>query len=463
MLIQRQETKILATLGPASFSPEMIRALILKGTDGFRINMSHEKAGDLAARVQAVRSAAAQENAAVAVVVDLGGPKIRVGTLPNGQINLVDGGQPILGADIPVSHPEILTDIRPGHRILMDDGKLELEVLGVVPNGVKTRVRVGGLLLQGKGVNLPDTELRLPALTDKDIEDLAAAVRAEADYVSLSFVQRPGDLLLARREAERHGRCPLLIAKIEKPQAVDRFEEILKVSDGVMVARGDLGVEVSPARVPVLQKHFISRCNAQGKTVITATQMLESMIQNPRPTRAEASDVANAVWDGTDAVMLSGETAIGRYPLECVGMMRDIIAEAEKAAPHRREPFPDATRVHALASAAVDAAEELHARAIVIITLSGFTAQMVAQRRPSVPLIAVVPELRIRNRLALVWGILPVIVPWGDNSDGLLAGMEKILVASGYIQLKDTIIIISGSTRLRGADYIMKIQAPSEP
>jgi pyruvate kinase len=321
-------------------------------------------------------------------------------------------------------------------------------------------VKVGGCLLQGKGVNLPDTELQLPALTDKDLEDLAAAVKAEADYVSLSFVQRPDDMLLARREAEQHGRCPQLIAKIEKPQAVTRFEEILKVSDGIMVARGDLGVEVSPARVPVLQKHFISRCNAQGKLVITATQMLESMIENPRPTRAEASDVANAVWDGTDAVMLSGETAVGRYPLECVAMMGDIIAEAEKAAPPRREPFQASTRVHALASAAVDAAEELHAGAIVIITLSGFTAQMVAQRRPTVPLIAVVPEARISNRLMLVWGILPVVVPWGENSDALLDGMWKALLEHGHLRVEDTFVIVSGSTRLRGADYIMKIQAP---
>ncbi len=453
-----QETKILATLGTASFAPAMIRALIRQGADGFRINMSHEKAENLAGRVQAVRAAAAQEKAAVAVAVDLGGPKIRVGRLPGGQLELAEGATPVLGADIPVSHPEILADIRPGHRILMDDGKLELEVVGAAAQGVKTRVKTAGLLLQEKGVNLPDTELRLPALTDKDLADLAAAVRAEVDYVSLSFVQRPDDLLMARREAEGQGRCPTLIAKIERPQAVERFEEILKVADGIMVARGDLGVELSPARVPVLQKHFISRCNAQGKTVITATQMLESMIQNPRPTRAEASDVANAVWDGTDAVMLSGETAVGRYPLECVAMMREIIAEAEKAAAPRREPFPDATRVHALASAAVDAAEELKARAIVIITLSGYTAQMVAQRRPRVPLIAVVPDLRIRNRLALVWGVQPVVVPWGANSDALLESMEKVLVAGGYHRAEDIVIFISGSTRLRGADYIMKIR-----
>ncbi len=459
-MMAKQETKILATLGPASSAPEMIRALMARGVDGFRINMSHEKAANLAGRVQAVRAAAAAEAAPAAVVVDLGGPKIRVGRLEGGQLELAAGAEPVLGASIPISHPDILADLRPGHRILMDDGKLELEALAAAGDGFKTRVKVGGVLLQGKGVNLPDTEVRLPALTDKDREDLAAAIQARADYVSLSFVQRPDDLREARRAMAGHAHCPLLIAKIEKPQAVERFEEILEASDGVMVARGDLGVEVSPARVPVLQKHFISRCNAQGKTVITATQMLESMIQNPRPTRAEASDVANAVWDGTDAVMLSGETAVGRYPLECVAMMRDIIAEAEKAAPPRRAPFAASTPVHALASAAVNAAEELHARAIVIITVSGFTAQMVAQRRPTVPLIAVAPDLGVCNRLMLVWGVLPLAVPWGPNSDALLDGMERELLAKGCIGRQDTFVIVSGSTRLRGADYIMKIHAP---
>jgi len=230
------------------------------------------------------------------------------------------------------------------------------------------------------------------------------------------------------------------------------------------VARGDLGVEVSPARVPVLQKQFISRCNTVGKIVITATDMLDSMIRNPRPTRAEASDVANAVWDGTDAVMLSGETAVGRYPLESVGMMRDIIAEAEKAAPPRREPFPKGTRsrVHALASAAVDAAEELHARAIVALTISGFTAQMVAQRRPTVPLIAVVPDQQTRNRLALVWGVMPMVTAWGDNSDALIGGLDKILMDEECLRPHDTVIFVSGSTRLRGADFIMKIHEMPE-
>jgi pyruvate kinase len=238
---------------------------------------------------------------------------------------------------------------------------------------------------------------------------------------------------------------------------VEQFDAILDVADGIMVARGDLGVEVAPARVPALQKRIISRTNAKGKTVITATQMLESMIACPRPTRAEVSDVANAVWDGTDAVMLSGETAVGRYPLETVRMMRDIIAEAEKSALPRREAFSGQTRIHALAAAAVDAAEELRAAAIVAITVSGYTAQMVAQRRPITPLVAAVPNERIRDVLALVWGITPVVIPWQEHSDEFFGILEQSVGAVGELKRGDTVVIVSGSTKLRGADYVMKI------
>lgn len=453
----KREAKILATLGPSSMSMNVVRALIRAGADGFRLNMGHLSGDELAGNVEIVRKAAADEGKPIAVVVDLGGPKIRVGTLPGKQKDLVEGDELILGSDIPVSHPCILEDIRVGQRILLDDGKMELEVTVAGDKRVKAIVKTGGLLLQEKGVNLPDTDLRLPALTRKDLADIPAVVQSEADYMSLSFVQCADDILEARREAEKHGRCPHLIAKIEKPKAVERFEDILHVSDGIMIARGDLGVEISPARVPVLQKEFIRRVNAEGKTVITATQMLESMINNPRPTRAEASDVANAVWDGTDAVMLSGETAVGRYPVETVCMMREIIMEAEKAAPPRREPFHGETRIHALASAAVNAADALRVSAIVAITVSGFTAQMLAQRRPMVPLIAAVPNTHVRNCLALLWGTIPLTVPWSDNSDEFIAMLGQELIKAGYVKPRDTIILVSGSTKLRGIDYMMKI------
>ena len=456
-MLSRRETKILATLGPASATPDMMRTLIREGVNGFRINMSHMRAEELDGWVRSARAAAAAEDAPVAVVVDLGGPKLRVGPLPDGRLTLAEKAVLILGRDLPVSHPEILADIRPGQRILLDDGNLELEGLGAVGDGFQVRVKVGGLLLQGKGINLPDTDLRLRAVTEKDLIDLAAAVKAQVDYVSISFVQCADDLQTARRAALATGPCPRLIAKIEKPAAVEQFEEILAIADGIMVARGDLGVEVPPARVPVLQKQFISRANAEGKTIITATQMLESMIHNPRPTRAEASDVANAVWDGTDTVMLSGETAIGKYPVETVCMMREIITEAEQASSPRREAYHGKTRAHALAAAAVEAAEELHAAAIVAITVSGYTAQMVAQRRPRVPLIAAVPDEHTRSCLSLVWGVTPVAVPWQGHEATFLGVLEPVLLKSGSLKAGDTVVMISGSTKLRGVDYIMKI------
>ena len=453
----KRETKILATVGPSSLGQDIMRALIRAGADGFRINMGHLNADELPRYVREVRTAASAEKAAVAVVVDLGGPKIRVGMLPGKQKELKQGEEVVLGTDIPISHLGILKDIRTGQRILLDDGYLELEALETGDKSIRTRVKTGGLLLQEKGVNLPDTDLRLPALTEKDIVDIGAVIQSDVDYMSLSFVQHADDILMARREAEKHGRCPHLIAKIEKPKAVELFEDILRVSDGIMIARGDLGVEMSPAQIPVLQKQLIHRTNAEGKTVITATQMLESMIDNPRPTRAEASDVANAVWDGTDTVMLSGETAVGHYPVETVTMMREIIVEAEKAASPRREPFHGESPIHALASATVQAAEELSAGAIVAITMSGHTAQMVAQRRPTVPLIAAVPDAHAKNYLALLWGTTPVIVPWNGNSDEFISVLEQELIKGNYVAPHDTIVLVSGSTKLRGRDYIMKI------
>ncbi|NLB54852.1 MAG: pyruvate kinase, partial [Lentisphaerae bacterium] len=324
---------------------------------------------------------------------------------------------------------------------------------------VEVLVETGGVLLQGKGVNFPDTDLKLPALTEKDKLDLAAAVDIKTDYISLSFVQRPEDMRMLADLAGPVGKRPMLIAKIEKPQAVEAFESILELSDAIMIARGDLGVEMSVARVPVLQKRIISQTNAAGKIVITATQMLESMTHNPRPTRAEASDVANAVWDGTDAVMLSGETAVGEYPIETVRTMRHIIFEAERSRPPRREVFSGSSSpaVYALAAASVDAANELNATGIIVITLTGYTAQMVIQRRPTVPVIAIVSDTRLMNQLALLWGGKPVALPWSDNTDDFLSEVESLLTTQMLIKQPGPIVYVSGSTKLRGTDYIMKI------
>lgn len=456
--MKRNETKILATLGPVSSDEQMIKALIHAGANGFRINMSHGTPDELREKTARVRKTASELGKPISVVADLCGPKIRVGSIHADGLILTEGSKFVLGRDIPITHPEILSALKLSQRILLDDGKMELEVLSEGKCEVETRVRAGGKLLRGKGVNFPDTSLDLPALTEKDKTDLAAAIEAQVDYVSLSFVQRPEDMALARELSSRAARRPMLIAKIEKPQAVEAFEGILELSDGIMVARGDLGVEVSVARVPTLQKQIIKKTNSAGKTVITATQMLESMTTNPRPTRAEASDVANAVWDGTDAVMLSGETAVGRYPVETVKTMRDIISEAEHGAPPKREVFTGTGAVHALASSAVNAADELGAEAIVVITVSGYTAQMVVQKRPLTPVVAVVPDAHIMNQLALLWGTTPVVVPWTDNTDRFLADMEHTLHRQGLIKRERAVVIVSGSTKLRGTDYIMKIQ-----
>ncbi len=457
-MTEKHETKILATLGPSSMNLDAMRALIRGGADGFRFNMSHLAAEELAQKADMARRAASAESRPIALVADLSGPKIRVGSLPGGQLKLKEGDEPVIGVDIPISCPEILADIKRGDRLLMDDGKIELEAVSDgTAAGVKSRVRIGGALLKGKGLNLPETELRLPAITAKDLADIPAAVQAGVDYMSLSFVQEPDDVIAAGQQAKKYGRCPGLIAKIERPKAVSRFQDILAVSDGVMIARGDLGIELPVERVPVLQKEFIRLANSEGKTVVTATQMLESMTFNPRPTRAEASDVANAVWDGTDAVMLSGETAVGRYPVETVKMMRSIIVEAEKVASPRRERFYGSTRVHALATAAVDAADALKADAIVAVTVSGFTAKILAQRRPSARLIALVPNDHVRNCLALVWGVVPVCVPWRDNFDAFLTSLENALLDGHYVQEGDTVVLVSGSTKLRGIDFMVKI------
>ncbi len=457
-MLARRDTKILATLGPASAGPAQVRALVRAGADGVRINMSHLPAEALGRWAAMARQAAADEQAPLAVVVDLAGPKLRAGTLPAGRLELRPGDEPVLGRDLPVTVPAVLNDIRPGQRILLDDGRMELEALAVGAAGLRTRVRVGGVLVSGKGINLPDTDLRLPAMTPADRVALAAACAAEADYVSLSFVQRPEDVREARAAAQgAGGAVPRLIAKIEKPAAVERFPEILEAADGIMVARGDLGVEVPPERLPVLQKRFIAAANAAGKTIVTATQMLESMIHNPRPTRAEASDVANAVWDGTDAAMLSGETAVGSYPVEAVRMMRAIITEAERVAVPRRDPWRGVSRVHALAAAAVEAAESLEAAAIVVITVSGYTAQMVAQRRPAVPLLAAVPDARAAGCLALVWGVTPLVVPWHGGAPELIGGVEAALARLGAAAPGQTVVQVSGSTKLRGADFVLKI------
>ncbi|MDR7386923.1 MAG: pyruvate kinase, partial [Armatimonadota bacterium] len=377
-LPRHRRTKIVATIGPATGEPDRLRALVEAGVDVMRFNFSHGTREEHRRWIQLVRRFSAELGRPVAILQDLQGPKIRVGELRDHRpVVLEEGSEVVIGAHteggtaqrLSVTYPELVREVRAGDRILLADGELELAVTSVGPQEVRARVVRGGLLEEHKGINLPGVTLRAPALTDKDVEDLRFGLEAGVDFVALSFVRRAEDVVQARELMERLGRTVPLVAKLEKAEAVDHLEEIMQASDGVMVARGDLGVELAPERVPTLQKHIIRRANELGIPVITATQMLESMVDHPRPTRAEASDVANAILDGTDAVMLSAETAAGRYPLEAVRMMDRIAVEVEAASPQLYQAPRQHDRrlgiAEAVAAAACRLSHDLRAKAIV--------------------------------------------------------------------------------------------------
>jgi len=472
-----RRTKIVATLGPASSKPDVLARLIESGMNVARLNFSHGRQEDHRERVRLVRETAERLGQPVACLQDLSGPKIRTGALAEpGGVLLKEGAsftlttEPVTGTAERVSttYQWLPRDVRAGNRILLDDGLIELEVTEVQGSEVRTRVVTGGLLKAGKGINLPGVPLSTPALTAKDRDDLAFGLGLDVDYVALSFVRRREDVIELRELLSAQGRADLpIIAKIEKPEAVDNLAPILAVADGVMVARGDLGVEVPTERVPTLQKEIIRQANQAGRAVITATQMLESMVEHPRPTRAEASDVANAILDGTDAVMLSAETATGAYPVEAVATMARIAEFTERQLfqpgaprPRRRSDVVSGAGsavARAVAVASCGTAEQLQARYIVAFTESGATARLVSNFRPGVPVMAFTPSERVRRQLALAWGVKPLHSDHFETSDEMLsAGLEKLqrlgLVASG-----DTVIIVCGTTALSGATNMMKI------
>jgi pyruvate kinase len=456
--VNPRRAKIVCTIGPASQAPAQLRRLIEAGMDVARLNFSHGAAADHAAVIASVRALAAELMRPVAVLQDLQGPKIRLGKLHGGQAVLSPGQafvlQPGLGegdseqADL--SYSELAGDVRVGDTVLLSDGLLRLEVTAVVGNRVECRVLDGGVLRERAGINLPGAALRLPSLTAKDRADLAFGVAQGVDYVALSFVRRAADVVELKDLLAAAGARVPVIAKLEKPQAIEALDEILEVADGVMVARGDLGVELSPERVPFIQKTIIQRAAQAHVPVITATQMLESMIGNPRPTRAEASDVANAVFDGTDAVMLSGETSIGAYPVETVQMMDRLVREAEthlvfRAARRRRSgdnPCPGFADV--VAEAATYAAGSLGAAAIVAFTQSGFTARLISKHRPTTPIIAFTPALEVYRRLALLWGVSPRLVAPGRDADELVAAADAQLLSEGVVARGDSLVFLSG-------------------
>ncbi len=456
-------TKIVCTIGPASHSPEVIRDLIRAGMNVARINFSHGDYETHARSIAQLRDIAAKEGRLVAVMADLQGPKLRVGEIRNGPLTLHKGDVITLTASsyvdaeeetdvIPLPHPELLQELTVGQALLLDDGNLELIVVQAGERSLRCRVAVGGLLSSRKGVNAPEATLKFSALTEKDREDAAFALEQDVDFVALSFVRRATDVRELRHLITSQNADVSIIAKIEKPEALAVFEAILSEADGVMVARGDLGVETPAEEVPFHQKRIIHACNQAGKPVITATQMLQTMIDNPRPTRAEASDVANAILDGTDAVMLSGETAVGRYPVEAADMMAMICANAEAHLPYGRllrnanieEACDRPTITGAISCSAVEIAGEVDARAIVTATMTGTTARMVARHRPSAPVVAVTPNPTTLRRLSLVWGVSPVKVAEFATTDDMVQMMVQAAQERGVVAWGDTVVLTAG-------------------
>jgi len=475
-----RKTKIVATVGPASRSQEQLRELLLSGVDVFRLNMSH---GDQAGHqevIDRVKALCSELDLSTALLVDVQGPKIRLGTFrPGSTVQLqpnqrfVLTTQEVEGTDeiASISYKTLPQEVKVGDRILVDDGLVELNVEGVTSSEVETRVVYGGTLKDRKGVNFPDSRLSVPAVTEKDIADIRFAVRNEVDYVALSFVRQSDDIVRAREILssfdEKHAVIPL-IAKIEKPQALQDIERILTVSDGIMVARGDLGVEVAAERVPLIQKDLISSAIRAAKPVITATQMLESMTHTPRPTRAEASDVANAILDGTDAVMLSAETASGQYPIEAVRTMNRI-AECTEASPkaishtstERDYGYPP-TFAHSVCRAAIIAAEQLEAKKIIVFTESGATAAILSSFRPRPMILAFTPRKDVYHRLSLLRGVIPVRMDYVGDSDTLIRAADQILIQKRLANRLETVIIVAGVMNVSGATNMMKIHRVDE-
>ena len=457
-----RRAKIVCTLGPASSTPEMLEALIAAGMDVARVNFSHGTHAQHQATIEMIRTASLKVRKAVGILADLQGPKIRTGRVENGEVMLVEGNELAITTDeavlgtaalVSTTYAHLAADVNVGDRILLDDGLLELKVTATdKKSNVRTEVVHGGPLRNNKGINLPGVALRAAALTAKDTEDLRFALKVGIDFVGLSFVRTPEDLDLARQVMKEEGKTAPLIAKLEKPEALLRLDDILANADGVMVARGDLGVEIPPEQVPAIQKEIIRKANARGLPVIVATQMLNSMIEHPRPTRAEASDVANAVFDGTDAVMLSGETASGRYPLESVQMMERIVVSAEEA---MRKSFPrngpgEPAEIPApfndvVCGVACRAAREAGAKLIVAFTLTGTTARLISHYRPSVPIVAFSPNQEVRRRLALLWGVVPRVLEPMLETEVMVRRVEDELLARGLATKGEGVVIVFGA------------------
>ncbi len=449
-----RRTKIVATIGPASSSQDMIRQLILAGMDVARLNFSHGKYDDHANVIKSLRIISEELNKPVTIMQDLQGPKIRVGLLPGGKIILSPGEVITLlpqaeyksaTATIPIDYPFVAEEAKPGMQVLLADGLFELEVTEIKGSDVLCRVVEGGCLTDHKGVNFPNLNLRLPSLTEKDIRDLEFGLSQDIDWVSLSFVRSAEDIMVLRNLITEKGFIKPIIAKIEKPQAIDHLDDIIDAVQGIMVARGDLGVEMSPDKVPMLQKQIIELCNRRGKTVITATQMLESMIHEPRPTRAEASDVANAIIDGTDAIMLSGETAMGDFPVKAVEMMVKIALDVEAQIEFKTYPPIGDSDIIALSRAANQVEDVVHPKCIVVLTTSGRSARFVAAERPDSPIFALTTHLQVYHALNLLWGIRPIFIDDHPNTfEEMVSMAENNLLKRNLVYSGDKILVLGG-------------------
>ena len=453
------KTKIVCTIGPSSCEPDVLRALIREGMDVARINFSHGMHAAHEDMISQVRKAAHETKSVVAIMGDLQGPKLRIGRLA-APLSLKAGDwvaltdQPADGSHhvLPLPHPEVITGARVGQQLLLDDGAIELEINEVRPNALMCLVIVGGHLTSQKGVAVPDGVVAISALTDKDREDAEFAVSQGVDFLALSFVRSPDDVRELRSLLSSHGpegERIHIVAKIESRHAVERLSEILPLVNAVMVARGDLGVELSPQEVPLHQKEIIRHCNWAGVPVITATQMLQSMIDNPRPTRAESSDIANAILDGTDAVMLSAETAIGRFPVEAVRTIREISTVVEDRMLERASGFPESLdHVHpvtdAICEATAQIAAELDVHLIATATWSGYTARQIARKRPKQAIVAFTPDPDVQRQLALVWGVAPLLVPAFESTDSLLDVVSCTLIDRGDGHPGDWIVLTGG-------------------
>jgi pyruvate kinase len=463
-----RRTKIVATLGPATSSDQQLAALVDAGMDAARLNFSHGKHDEHRDLARRVREAVSRNGRRLALIADLQGPKLRVGELtapislaPHEEITVV-AEEAARNGDLPISPAAIGEVLAPGHEVLIEDGRIRLRVLSVVEGRARCEVVSGGLVRSHKGVNVPGVPVPIPSLTRKDVDDLELALELGADYVALSFVRSAADVRDLRQMIAQAGSPARVIAKIEKAEAVDALDDVLEETDAVMVARGDLGVEIGPASVPLLQKRIIVRALERGKPVITATQMLESMIHAPEPTRAEASDVANAVLDGTSAIMLSGETAVGEFPVESVAYMDRIARAVEPSLDYRHE-IPEAdekpTVGQAMSNAACDIAEALEARALLVPTFTGRTASAVARLRPRRPIIGLTHHDYSLQHMALEWGVTPVSIPECADVEELWATSLEAAVGTGIVEKGDRVVLTAGTAvNIPGSTNVIKVE-----